>query len=320
MVKVKALIIGASGFVGSYLVSAVREELGCELYVTRRTHAVDMGEDVQSFELDILDADAVGALLEQVRPDYIFHLAAQSSIGLSWQKPRLTVEINVKGSLNLLNAIRRLDYQPRILLVGSGEEYGYINPENVPITETEVLRPGNIYAATKACQSLMGKVYADAYNMRMFMVRAFNHMGPGQSDKFVVSDFCKQVAQIELGFKPPLISVGNLEAERDFTDVRDMVRAYTSVIQFGVPGEIYNVGSGKAIKIRKILDVILSQSRTKIEVQIDPAKLRPSDIPIIAADTSKLYETTGWKPEIPLEQTVSDVLEYWRSELRRDVK
>lgn len=316
----KALIIGASGFVGSYLVSAVREELGCELYVTRRTHAVDMGEDVQSFELDILDADAVGALLEQVRPDYIFHLAAQSSIGLSWQKPRLTVEINVKGSLNLLNAVRRLDYQPRILLVGSGEEYGYINPENVPITETEVLRPGNIYAATKACQSLMGKVYADAYNMRMFMVRAFNHMGPGQSDKFVVSDFCKQVAQIELGFKPPLISVGNLEAERDFTDVRDMVRAYTSVIQFGVPGEIYNVGSGKAIKIRKILDVILSQSRTKIEVQIDPAKLRPSDIPIIAADTSKLYETTGWKPEIPLEQTVSDVLEYWRSELRRDVK
>lgn len=316
----KALIIGASGFVGSYLVSAVREELGCELYVTRRTHAVDMGEDVQSFELDILDADAVGALLEQVRPDYIFHLAAQSSIGLSWQKPRLTVEINVKGSLNLLNAVRRLDYQPRILLVGSGEEYGYINPENVPITETEVLRPGNIYAATKACQSLMGKVYADAYNMRMFMARAFNHMGPGQSDKFVVSDFCKQVAQIELGFKPPLISVGNLEAERDFTDVRDMVRAYTSVIQFGVPGEIYNVGSGKAIKIRKILDVILSQSRTKIEVQIDPAKLRPSDIPIIAADTSKLYETTGWKPEIPLEQTVSDVLEYWRSELRRDVK
>lgn len=314
------MIIGASGFVGSYLVSAVREELGCELYVTRRTHAVDMGEDVQSFELDILDADAVGALLEQVRPDYIFHLAAQSSIGLSWQKPRLTVEINVKGSLNLLNAVRRLDYQPRILLVGSGEEYGYINPENVPITETEVLRPGNIYAATKACQSLMGKVYADAYNMRMFMVRAFNHMGPGQSDKFVVSDFCKQVAQIELGFKPPLISVGNLEAERDFTDVRDMVRAYTSVIQFGVPGEIYNVGSGKAIKIRKILDVILSQSRTKIEVQIDPAKLRPSDIPIIAADTSKLYETTGWKPEIPLEQTVSDVLEYWRSELRRDVK
>lgn len=314
------MIIGASGFVGSYLVSAVREELGCELYVTRRTHAVDMGEDVQSFELDILDADAVGALLEQVRPDYIFHLAAQSSIGLSWQKPRLTVEINVKGSLNLLNAVRRLDYQPRILLVGSGEEYGYINPENVPITETEVLRPGNIYAATKACQSLMGKVYADAYNMRMFMVRAFNHMGPGQSDKFVVSDFGKQVAQIELGFKPPLISVGNLEAERDFTDVRDMVRAYTSVIQFGVPGEIYNVGSGKAIKIRKILDVILSQSRTKIEVQIDPAKLRPSDIPIIAADTSKLYETTGWKPEIPLEQTVSDVLEYWRSELRRDVK
>ena len=314
------MIIGASGFVGSYLVSAVREELGCELYVTRRTHAVDMGEDVQSFELDILDADAVGALLEQVKPDYIFHLAAQSSIGLSWQKPRLTVEINVKGSLNLLNAVRRLDYQPRILLVGSGEEYGYINPENVPITETEVLRPGNIYAATKACQSLMGKVYADAYNMRMFMVRAFNHMGPGQSDKFVVSDFCKQVAQIELGFKSPFISVGNLEAERDFTDVRDMVRAYTSVIQFGVPGKIYNVGSGKAVKIRKILDVILSQSRTKIEVQIDPAKLRPSDIPIIAADTSKLYETTGWKPEIPLEQTVSDVLEYWRSELRRDVK
>lgn len=316
----KALIIGASGFVGSYLAKAVQEELGCELYVTRRTHAVDMGEDVQSFELDVLDTGAVNALLERVRPDYIFHLAAQSSIGLSWQKPRLTVEINVKGSLNLLNSVRRLDYQPRILLVGSGEEYGYINPENIPLTEAEVLRPGNIYAATKACQSLIGKVYADAYNMKMFMVRAFNHMGPGQSDKFVVSDFCKQVAQIELGIKPPFIRVGNLDAKRDFTDVRDMVRAYTSVIQFGMPGEIYNVGCGKAIKIRKILDVILLQSQAKIDVQIDPAKLRPSDIPIIAADTSKLYETTGWEPKIPLEQTISDVLEYWRSELRRDMK
>lgn len=302
------------------MAKAVQEELDCELYVTRRTHAVDMGEDVHSFELDVLDADAVNALLKQVRPDYIFHLAAQSSISLSWQKPRLTVEINVKGSLNLLNAVRRLDYQPRILLVGSGEEYGYINPDNVPITETEVLRPGNIYAATKACQSLIGKVYADAYNMRMFMVRAFNHMGPGQSDKFVVSDFCKQVAQIELGIKPPLIRVGNLNAKRDFTDVRDMVRAYTSIIQFGMPGEIYNVGSGKAVKIKKILDVILLQSKTKIDVQLDPAKLRPSDIPIIAADTSKLYETTGWEPKIPLEQTIDDVLEYWRSELRRAMK
>lgn len=316
----KAIIIGASGFVGGYLIRAVREDLGCELYVTRRHHALDAEMDVHACELDILDPQAIEALLAQVQPDYIFHLAAQSSIALSWQNPRLTVEVNVKGSLNLLSAIRKLPFQPKVLLVGSGEEYGYIDPRSVPIQETEVLKPGNIYAATKACQTLMGKVYADAYGMQLYMARAFNHMGPGQTANFVVSDFCRQVAEIELGMKEPVLSVGNLEAQRDFTDVRDMVRAYTRIVQFGTPGEIYNVGSGRPVRIRAILDVILSQSKVKIDVQPNPAKFRPSDIPIIAADTTKLYEATGWTPEIPLERTIADVLAYWRAKLRRDVQ
>ena len=220
-----------------------------------------------------------------------------------------------KRQINVLDAVRELYYKPRILLIGSGEEYGHILEGETPIKEDNRIRPGNIYAATKACQNMIGGIYANAYDMQVLMVRAFNHIGPEQSSIFVVSDFCRQVAEIEKGLKEPVMYVGNLSAQRDFTDVRDVVRAYTLLIEKGKPGETYNVGSGHAYEIREILDNIISLSTVEIKVEIDQNKIRPVDVPIIEADVTKLMNTTGWKKEIPLEQTIEETLNYWRKKL-----
>jgi GDP-4-dehydro-6-deoxy-D-mannose reductase len=211
--------------------------------------------------LNIMDLDSIYALLQDEHPGYIFHLAAQSSVAYSWRNPGLTVDVNIKGALNVLDAIRLLDYLPRVLIVGSGEEYGYIQPKDIPIQETQFLRPGNIYAATKACQNMMATIYAEAYNMQLVMTRSFNHMGPKQAPIFVVSDFCSQVVKIENGLQDSGDSCRQSECTvRDFTDVRDVVNAYTRLIQFGNAGETYNVGTGHALMISEILDKIVSQS------------------------------------------------------------
>lgn len=311
----KALIIGAAGFVGSYLIRHLKDDLHWNIAVTKMPQETIAIPDIKIYDLDILDKEAIVQLLAEVHPDYILHLAAQSSVGLSWKNPDLTIDVNIKGSIHVLDAIRSLDYSPRVLLIGSGEEYGHILPNESPIPETNVLRPGNIYAATKACQNMIGKIYADAYHMDIISVRAFNHIGPNQAPLFVVADFCKQVAQIEAGLIPPVIHVGNLSAARDFSDVRDVVRAYGLLLQHGVSGETYNVGSGQAITIEEILKKILIQSKVTIQVEVDQAKLRPIDVPIIEADTHKLYTCTGWRPKINIEQTITDVLNYWREKV-----
>ena len=308
----KALIIGAAGFVGNYLIDHIQKNCIWSIVVTKMPQEKIEKTGIEIRDLNILEPERIKELLEDVRPDYIFHLAAQSSVGLSWKNPGLTVDVNIKGSLNVLDAIRDLDYQPRVLLIGSGEEYGYVKPGEVPIPEDNVLRPRTVYAATKACQNMLGKIYSQAYGMDVMMVRAFNHVGPSQAPLFVVADFCKQAAEIEKGLREPVIHVGNLSARRDFSDVRDVVRAYTLLMEHGAAGETYNVGSGKAIAIREILDIILAQAKVPIEVQVDQARLRPVDVPVIEADVSKLEACTGWKREIPLEQTIGETLEYWR--------
>ena len=272
----KAMIIGAAGFVGSYLTEAVRRDMSCEITVTKLAHEKADIPDVKVIDLDILDSDRFFEVLSAEKPDYIFHLAAQSSVALSWKNPELTVEVNIIGALNLLNAIRRLDCNPRVLMVGSGEEYGRVT--DVPVTEGCVLKPGNMYAVTKACQNMMSTLYSQAYGLQLIMTRSFNHIGPRQMPQFVVADFCSQVVKIEKGLQEPVIRVGNLSAKRDFTDVRDVVSAYCRLIQYGKAGETYNVGSGHAIAVDDILKEILSQSDAEIEVEIDPAKLRPVDI------------------------------------------
>lgn len=309
----KALIIGGAGFVGPYLAEHLADDCRMEVYATKRPHSQKVNVKAEMHDLDILDRENIVRLLYKVRPDYIFHLAAQSSAAAAWEDPALTIDVNVKGSVNVLEAVRCLPYKPRVLVVGSGEEYGHTAPGETPIAEDTRLRPGNLYAATKACQNMIAKIYADAYRMEIVMARAFNHIGPGQAPIYVISDFCRQVAEIEKGLRESIVSVGNIDSMRDFTDVRDVVRAYALLIQRGAAGETYNVGSGHAVAIREVLEMILTQTNTDIKLYTEPGRIRPADVAIIEADTGKLFKTVGWEKRIPLEQSIRETLEYWRA-------
>lgn len=310
----RALIIGAAGFVGGYLIRELKSS-GWDVHATCLP-VETVKEDVPVHSLDILKKEDITPLLDEVEPDVIYHLAAQSSVAVSWKKPQLTAEINVVGTINVLEALREARKQDsRIILIGSGEEYGYIREGACPLTEAEPLNPGNIYAATKACQGMLGEIYARAYKMDIIMVRAFNHSGPAQSEIFVISDFCRQIAEIEKGMREPVMKVGNLSARRDFTDVRDVVRAYRLLGEKGTSGAVYNVGRGKAVDIQFILDTALSFAKRSIEVTQDPARMRASDIPLIEPDVSRIAADTGWSAEISMEQTIEDTLNYWRKKL-----
>lgn len=307
----KALIIGAAGFVGGYLARHLRDDLGWETVLTKLGTETVQADGFEVYDLDILSKTDTEAVLSKVRPDVIFHLAAQSSVALSWKNPQLTVNVNVTGCLNLLEALRCMDgYSPKILLIGSGEEYGHL-PEGVSLVSEETpVNPGNPYAVSKAAQNMFGSLYAGAYGMRIVMVRAFNHIGAGQLPQFVAADFCRQTAEILCGKRENVIRTGNLSAKRDFTDVRDVVRAYGLLAQLGHDGETYNVGSGRSVSIEKLLCEIIRLSGADIKRETDPGRLRPSDIPEIRADISKLQRDTLWRPEIELSQTLGEMLEY----------
>lgn len=307
----RALLIGGSGFAGTYLAQHLRE-LGHEVVVTKMPQEQAGPEKGLVCNLDILDLEEVIKVVETVKPDYIFHLAAQSSVGVSWEKPGLTVDVNIKGCVHVLEAVRRQAKKIRVLLVGSSEEYGKIREEEIPVREEYRIKPDNIYAATKACQNWIGAIYAQAYHMDIIMVRAFNHIGPQQSPAFVVSDFCRQTAEIEAGKRKAVIKTGNLDAKRDFTDVRDIVRAYVLLAEKGAAGETYNIGSGHAVRVGDILQMILEQALAEIDVEADPKRFRPLDVPVIEADIHKVCETTGWMPKISLKQTIEDTLQAWR--------
>ena len=312
----RVLIIGGGGFVGGYLKDYLISQ-GFDVYITKLP-AQQIDDEEKVFNLNILDFEQMSALLKKGDPDYIFHLAAQSSVAVSWAKPALTVDVNIKGCINLLEAVRSLNMNPRILLIGSAEEYGKIdiseNKDGI-ISETNKVNPCNIYAATKACQNMIGKIYSSAYNMDLIMVRAFNHVGPKQEPTFVVADFCKQVAEMEKNLREPILRVGNLKAKRDFTDVRDVVKAYFELIKSGIKGETYNVGSGVAVGIDEILNIILSMSRAKVDVLVDENKIRPIDVPVIKADISKIIAHTKWSPSIDIKTTIKDTLDYFRSNI-----
>ena len=309
----KALIIGGAGFVGKYLAEYLSRECGYQVRSTKMKQETLEPEGYDVVDMNLLEKQEVVDVIENFAPDYIFHLAAQSSVAVSWSNPQLTVDVNIKGALNLLDVLKEMEYKGRVLLIGSGEEYGRIHPDQVPIVEDTVLRPGNIYAATKSCQNMLGTIYAQAYQLELVMVRAFTHVGPRQSPQFVVSDFCKQVVEVEKGLREPVIHVGNLKAKRDFTDVRDVIAAYECLIRQGKSGETYNVGSGKAYEIQEVLDKIIELSGREINVEVEQARLRPIDVPIIEADITKITEQTDWKRKISLKQTLKDTLDYWRA-------
>lgn len=307
----KVLIIGAGGFVGGYLIN----ELSANGYEVHATHLPQETIQPECFQhvLDVLDKEAVRNLIVELNPDIIYHLAAQSSVAVSWKKPQLTAEINIIGSINVMEA---LPDNTKLILIGSGEEYGFIRPNACPIKETENLNPANIYAVSKVCAGMIGKIYHRAYNKNIITVRAFNHSGAGQSETFVISDFCKQIAEIEKGLKVPEICTGNLSAKRDFTDVRDIVKAYRLLGEKGVSGKTYNVGRGKAVSIEYILNTAMGFSEVPITHKTDPNRLRASDIPVIEPDISEIFNDTGWKAEISIEKTISDTLDYWREKLK----
>lgn len=304
----KSLIIGAAGFVGGYLARELKDA-GHTVAVTKLPQET-LSFPAVTFDLDITDPDAIGRVLKEFRPDNIFHLAAQSSVKLSWERPALTAQINVSGAINLFECVKSVCPQSKIVVVGSGEEYGEVD-YSAAVSETVPPKPANVYALTKLCQEQLAQIYVRAYGLHAVCTRSFNHIGPGQSPVFVVADFCSQVAKIERG-APAVIRVGNLSARRDFTDVRDVVKAYVLLSECGKDGEIYNVGSGSAVEIREILRKILALAEADIRVETDKNKLRPVDVLKIEADTSKL-NALGWNPVYPLETTLLDTLNYFRS-------
>jgi GDP-4-dehydro-6-deoxy-D-mannose reductase len=256
--------------------------------------------------------------LEESRPDVIFHLAAQSFVPSSWTAPGDTVLSNVSGQINLFEAIRGLDLDPVVQIACSSEEYGMVLPDEVPIRETNPLRPLSPYAVSKVGQDLLGYQYFQSFGLKAIRTRGFNHTGPRRGDVFVTSNFARQVARIELGLAEPKIKVGNLDAVRDFTDVRDMVRAYWLAATKAKPGEVYNICTGDGLTIRELLDRLIAMAKVEVRVETDPARLRPSDVEILIGDSSKFRADTGWEPRISFDQTLRDTLDYWRDrEARR---
>lgn len=306
----KALITGINGFVGKYLAKLLLEK-GYEIYGSVIEDNVVM-DDITLFKMDLLNKEEVLNTIKAIKPDHIYHLAGQSAVGLSWKAPVLTMNVNVNGTINLLDSIREENLDTKVLIIGSSDEYGVIKPEECPINENHELNASSPYAISKVTQENMARLYVKAYDMKIIMVRAFNHIGPMQSKNFVVSDFASRIADIEKG-KEKVLKVGNLEAYRDFTDVRDIVRGYNMLMEKGTIGEIYNIGSGNPFKVQDILDTLIELSTKDIKVEIDTEKLRPSDVPIIQCDNSKIQNHVGWEPIFDIKDTLKDTLDYWRN-------
>lgn len=309
----RALITGVTGFAGSHLAEFLAAHSDLALHGTAYgpPPLVDLAGFMTLHTVDLRDPAVVRALVADVAPDYVFHLAAQAFVPQSWRDPWDTLETNLRAELNVLEAVR-VRGAGRVLVIGSNEEYGRARPEDLPLREDSPLRPDSPYGVSKVGQDLLGLSYHLSYGMEVVRVRPFNHIGPRQDDRFVAGAFARQVAQIEAGQAEPVVHVGNLDAQRDFSDVRDIVRAYWLALARGAPGEVYNIGSGRPRSVRALLDTLLAHSTAEIRVQVDPARLRPSDVPVSYCDTSALRAATGWAPEIPFEQTVRDVLEDWR--------
>ncbi len=312
----RALITGITGFVGSHLAEFLLQE-GLEVYGIHRWRSKDnniknIRRKIKLQEADLLDAHSLYAIIEKVKPDFIFHLAAQSYVLSSWASPVNTLEINITGSANLFEAVRKARFNSPIQIACSSEEYGMVYSNELPIKETNPLRPLSPYAVSKIAMDYLGYQYFKSYGLRIIRTRGFNHTGPRRGEVFAESTFAKQIAEIEKGQREPIVYVGNLEAQRDYTDVRDMVKGYYLAALKGEPGEVYNICSGKAWRIKDVLDYLLSLAKVKITVKEDSKRMRPSDVPVLIGDCTKFTKLTGWRPTIPFEKTLKDLLDYWR--------
>jgi GDP-4-dehydro-6-deoxy-D-mannose reductase len=301
---VRALVTGARGFVGPYL-TAHLEAAGDEV--------VGLGPEV-----DITDGEAIRAAVTAARPDAVYHLAAASHVGTSWSAPVEVLRINAEGTLNVLLAAEAAG-APRVVVVGSAEEYGIVDPSALPLAETAPLRPVTPYGASKVAAEVVGLQAFLGRGLQVIMARPFNHLGPGQSDRLVASTLAHQVARNERD-GTDVIMAGDLTPRRDFTDVRDVVRAYRLLVERGEAGEAYNVCSGVAVPVSEVADALIASASHPMRIELDPARLRPVELPVLQGDASKLRAATGWAPEIPLQQTLSDLLGWWRDRVAREAR
>jgi GDP-4-dehydro-6-deoxy-D-mannose reductase len=315
----RVLITGINGFVGGHLADHLLAAGRWDVWGLARQPALALGHlvgRVRYIAADMASFDQVVSALESARPEVIFHLAGQSNVARSFGDPAGTFGANLITQTYLFQAILKLRQEPLVLIAGSNEIYGAVHPSDLPIDEETPLRPVNPYAVSKAAQDLLAFQFFVSHRLRTIRLRPFNHIGPRQSDAFVASAFAAQVAQIEAGHQPAVMRVGNLSAERDFTDVRDMVRAYELAALHGEPGEAYNIGVGRSVRVQRVLDILMALSTKDIAVEADPNRMRPADVPTVVCDSRRFRQRTGWEPQIPLEQTLYDTLEYWRDWVR----
>lgn len=314
----RALITGITGFAGGYLAQILIDR-GDEILGVARDEGYGLdhlSQNITPVITDLCDPGAVSGLLAEFRPEAIYHLAGQAFVPTAWADPWDTLENNIRPQLNILQAMVAQTSQARLLVVASNEVYGHVPLEELPVREDTSLRPDNPYGVSKVAQDVLALQYHLSHGVDVLRVRAFNHIGPRQSPYFVAASFSKQIAEIEAKRIAPIIKVGNLDAQRDFTDVIDVMRAYALLVEHGAPGEAYNVGTGQAHSIGYLLDVLLDYTEADIRIEQDPVRMRPSDVPIIYADNKKLRKQTGWSPGYKFEDSLRRTLDYWRDEVR----
>ena len=322
----RVTITGIAGFAGSHLADhllAERGEGGPEVHgIVNPGHATPniahLRGRIHLHPADMTNYASVRRALEAARPERIYHLAARASVAQAWQNPERTLVDNIVMQLNLLRAVVELGLATRVLVVGSADEYGLVPSEELPVSEATALRPLNPYAVSKIAQDYLGAQYHLGRGVHVVRVRPFNHLGPRQSTGYVAPDFASQIARIEAGLAEPVLRVGNLSARRDFTDVRDVVRAYRLALELGRPGAVYNIGSARSHAIQEILDGLLVNSDVPVRVEQDPARMRPSDTPEVVCDCRLFCAATGWQPRLALADSLRDVLEEWRAIVRRE--
>lgn len=313
----RVLVTGAGGFAGLHLCRLLVATGWAVDAVTRRP-APALPAAARQHRLDLREPAATAELVATTRPDAIVHLAGQASVARSLAAPAETLTANTLPLLHLLDGCRATGLDPTIVIAGSAEMYGDSARAHAPLVETCAPRPLSPYAVSKVAQEALGQQHHRLYGQRVIALRLFNHIGPGQQPGFALPDFARQIARIEAGHQPPRLLVGNLAARRDFLDVRDVAHAYLAAIAHGRPGAVYNVGSGEARSVRAVLDLLLTRARVPIAVEVDPARLRPVDIPLLLADARAFQHATGWRPALSLDRTAADILADWRARVATD--